>query len=90
MTTALFNNLGKTSKFDLINKLQDQGISTRPFFDPLSSLKAYKGSPDQIRAQHDNKNSYDISARGINLPSAASIDKKDVKKIIQILRNKYD
>ena len=81
MTTALFNNSIKNNKFEIIEKLKNSKIATRPFFDPLSSLKAYEKSKDTLRAQQANKNSYEISKRGINLPSAANLLMSDVTKI---------
>lgn len=76
MTTALFDKSIKLTKFEIIQALKSAGISTRPFFDPLSSLKAYQG----YQGVH-NINSYTISERGVNLPSSMSSTKNDIAKI---------
>lgn len=81
MSTVLFNQKVRNTKFDIIKKLKEEGISTRPFFDPLTSLKAYERSSDRARAQSNNHHSYGISRRGINLPSSAMLTKDGVKEI---------
>ncbi len=87
MTTALFDPSIQVTKFDIINKLRECGISTRPFFDPLSLLKAYVGSKDQVRAKSNNINGYSISSRGINLSCAGSLVEDDVRYIRNALYN---
>jgi perosamine synthetase len=89
MTTAMFDNSIQMTKFDIISKLKESGVSTRPFFDPLSSLKAYEGSKDQLRASVNNINGYAVSSRGINLPSAASIGVEDVARIVKKINKIY-
>lgn len=82
MTTALFNDKLKFTKFEIIEKLKEVGISARPFFDPLSSLAAYKKkSRDTLRAREGNRAAYLISKNGINLPSAASITLSDIYSV---------
>ena len=81
MSSLIFGEKIKLSKFELINNLKKYGIQTRPFFCPLSSLKAYKNAQDQSRASQINKNSYFISKRGINLPSPLNLTQKDVVKV---------
>lgn len=81
MTTALFDASIRKTKFHIISELEQQGISTRPFFNPLSSLQAYKKSSDNIRAKKTNIFSLKISSLGINLPSALSCNQKDVQRV---------
>jgi perosamine synthetase len=82
MTTALFQKVSSDfSKIQLIYALKEKGIMTRPFFYPLSSLKAFEKFLDTPRAKEKNKNSYDISRRAINLPSASIITLEDVIRI---------
>lgn len=54
--------------------MKEQNIDTRPFFYPLSSLPMF----DMVET---NTVSYDISKRGINLPSYHDLTKNDVKRI---------
>lgn len=86
MTTALFDESIKMTKFEIIQKLKEVGISTRPFFDPLSSLKAYEAFKDSTRAKASNHNSYKVSSRGVNLPSSACLGIPEVKKTALSLR----
>ena len=80
--------LGKSyglNKAEFIEKLKEKGIPARPFFYPLSSLPAFN---DPVYA---NKNSYDISDRGINLPGAANLTETQLSFICngikQVLEN---
>jgi len=73
MTTILFKSKKKINKNFIVKEYLKHGISTRPFFSPLSSLKPF----NQKKYSKININSYDISSRGINLPSAYICKKKD-------------
>lgn len=86
MSTVLFDHSIKWNKFEIIQKLKDKGISTRPFFHPLSSLKAYESALDSKRAREKNPKSYDVSRRGVNLPCAANLTRDEVKYIKQSLK----
>lgn len=92
MATALFDDSVKMTKFEIIEKLKICGIATRPFFGPLSSLKAYENYSDSARAKISNKNAYDISRRGINLPRAACINTGSIGQIRDIIKklNKHE
>ncbi len=85
MSTILLPKTLKTSKEEVIVELKKQGINTRPFFDPLSSLIAYKNFSDSARAQKMNSVSYDISQRGINLPSALNLTENDIANVTETL-----
>jgi perosamine synthetase len=61
--------------------LDDAGIATRPFFPPLSSLPAYAESPDSARASRQNTVGYDLANRAINLPSALTLEERDVDTV---------
>jgi perosamine synthetase len=85
MTTILLKENVKKTKFDIIKELKNHGIATRPFFNPLSSLKAYAHASDGLRAKNNNKNAYAISSSGINLPSSILLSKRNVEYIKQTL-----
>src|SRR5690606_12992073 len=76
MTTVLWNASVPVTKFNMIQKLKGEGIASRPFFSPLSSLKAYEIAVDTARAQKNNHVAYDICSRGVNLPCGAMIIKE--------------
>ena len=61
--------------------LNDAGIATRPFFPPLSSLPAFAESPDSARAARENPVSHDLAHRAINLPSALTLEERDVDTV---------
>lgn len=75
MITALLAGLDKR---DVGEALGLKGIQTRPFFSPLSSLAAYAESTDSARARGSNRVAYELSPRGINLPSALCLEEGDV------------
>lgn len=85
MTTALFDTSIKMTKLEIINLFKKYNISTRPFFEPLSSLKAYKQHNAMKDNYKTNINAYDISRRGVNLPSAASVTVSDVRNIAEVI-----
>jgi perosamine synthetase len=66
------------TKEALAKALGADGIDTRPFFYPLSSLPAYAQSPHVEMAARLNRVAYDISPRAINLPSALSLTELQV------------
>ncbi|MCK5591698.1 MAG: DegT/DnrJ/EryC1/StrS family aminotransferase, partial [Candidatus Pacebacteria bacterium] len=55
-----------------MKQLSQKGIETRPFFYPLSQMSIYR------KYVFSNRNSQEISERGINLPTFAKL--KEIKK----------
>lgn len=86
MTTAIVDSATGWQSRELVNALADLGIDSRPFFSPLSSLKAYRSHSDTAGAPERNPVSYDISSRGVNLPSALMLDRKDVSYVADMLK----
>jgi perosamine synthetase len=78
MVTAVMDAALGWTKEDLADALGADGIDTRPFFYPLSSLPAYAESPYVAVAAKRNLVAYDISRRAINLPSALSLTSDQV------------
>jgi perosamine synthetase len=81
MVTLLLDRRLNIDKIGLMEALDRDGIDSRPFFFPLSSLKAYEGAKDVARAREANVVSYRISPRGINLPSGLSLTESDVDRV---------
>jgi perosamine synthetase len=83
MVTVLLPQSYVGRRDEIRARLAEQGIDTRPFFHPLSSLPAYagqgRGGPER------NPTSYAISARGINLPSALNLTEDDVREVADAL-----
>jgi len=78
MVTAVMDATLGWTKEALGKALAAEGIDTRPFFYPLSSLPAYADSPQVEVAAKRNRVAYDISPRAINLPSALSLTEAQV------------
>ena len=68
---------------NLANKLSEQGLPSRPFFYPLSSLPAYNQ-----KKEYASKNlvSYSISKKGINLPCALNITDDQIHQYCEVLK----
>ncbi len=81
MVTAIFDsNLG-LDKQTVATMLSRDGIDSRPFFYPLSSLPAYQGRPEALAAGSRNRVSYALSPWGINLPSGLNMTQELVKRV---------
>jgi perosamine synthetase len=86
MNTIILDRSYGLDKVTLMQALSERGIDTRPFFHPLSSIPAYKDSPEASRAAQRNTVSYDISARGINLPSGLNLTPELVKRVCDAVK----
>jgi perosamine synthetase len=60
---------------ELINKLKEQNIQSRPFFMPVHEMPPYKNYK-----HGDMSVTNDISKRGINLPSSVGLKEDEIKK----------
>ena len=87
MNTVILPARPGLHKHRVMDLLSEQGIDSRPFFDPLSALKAYAGSEAAAEARTRNHVSYAISPRGLNLPSALSLTQEDVRRVCDVLRS---
>ena len=87
MVTALFDESFPYQKEQVIEMLSERGIDSRPFFHPLSSLPAYENDINAETAQEFNTVAYDISPRGINLPSGYHMTKELVKRVCKELKH---
>ena len=78
MYCILINKRAKISRDDLIKQLEEKGIETRPFFYPMHVLPPYKNSEEFPVAE-------EIAKKGINLPSAVGLTKRDVQIISEAI-----
>lgn len=85
MTTAVVDRDSGWSSSSMMESLNDVGIDSRPFFHPLSSLPAYAASNAAGAARARNPVSYDLSPRGLNLPSALTLTESDVDRVCSSL-----
>jgi perosamine synthetase len=86
MNTVVGVGEAPRAKERVLEGLDAAGIDSRPFFYPLSSLPAYRDSPDASGARRRNKVSYRISPGGINLPSALNLDRETVGYVADCLK----
>lgn len=82
-TIVLDPRLGIT-KEELIPRLKTEGIDARPFFYPLSAIPAFRETP-HAKAARANHVAYEVSAFGINLPSALSLTRDEVAQVVAVL-----
>ena len=83
MTTAILpEGCGKRR---VIEALRRNGVDSRPFFSPLSSLAPFIDTAEGVRGRQVNHVSARLGATGINLPSAASLTEADVDVACQTL-----
>jgi perosamine synthetase len=66
------------SRDNLIKKLEEKGIDTRPFFYPVHVMPIYNGDDKFPVAE-------DLSKKGINLPSGVKLKRDSIKKISSII-----
>ena len=88
VTVILPERLG--GKAAVIQALSGQGIDSRPFFSPLSSLDAYVASPLARAARARNSVSYAVGAHGVNLPSGLNLERGDVARVGAAVREMLD
>lgn len=82
MSSIVLNKKFKVSRDELMRKLYENNIDTRPFFFPFSMLPIYK-------TQVNNPVAYKIALNGVNLPSGVKLKEEEVdyvaKTILRIL-----
>lgn len=84
ITGLVFGKSHNMNKLQAMEKLNNLGYPSRPFFYPLSSLPAYPGYKDLYESR--NVNAYDISSRGINLPGDLMITEEQIVEYCSALR----
>jgi perosamine synthetase len=78
MTTVAVDSSFGIEKEELMSRLGEYGIQTRPFFYPLSDLPP-------LKSEAETPVSHDISPRAINLPSAHDLTEDDVDHVCSAL-----
>lgn len=68
------------SRDDLINKLKENDIQSRPFFMPAHEMNPYRN----CRTGDMSVTNY-VAKRGINLPSSVGIEEDEIEKICSII-----
>jgi len=80
MVTAVADRDYGLDKFQIMDGMKQRNIDTRPFFSPLSTLKAFEGREAAARFARPDSVGAAVSACGVNLPSGYNMteDKVDV------------
>ena len=80
MPNIVFGEDSNVTREVLHNAFVRNGIDARVFFWPLSSLPMYENKPE-------NKYSYSISKRSINLPSYHDLTEDEIKSVVSIVKS---
>jgi len=86
MVTAIVARRFGLEKRELMERLDERNIDSRPFFHPLSSIPAYADTEEARNARERNVISYEISPYGINLPSALGLTREQVAFVSDSLK----
>jgi perosamine synthetase len=86
MVTAIVEPEFGLDKFALMARFKERNIDTRPFFSPLSSLKAFEKTPESSRFVTANDAGQRISKCGINLPSGYNMTEDKVDLVCRAFR----
>lgn len=80
-TALVFGESHNMSRDTAMEEIEKLGLPSRPFFYPLSFLPAYPGREEAGR--RDNPVAYDVSGRGINLPSALNVTEEQINQMCE-------
>jgi perosamine synthetase len=69
------------SRDDLILKLRENGIQSRPFFMPVHKMPPYKECRTGDMSVTD-----DIAKRGINLPSSVGLNEDEIRQVCDVIK----
>jgi perosamine synthetase len=78
----LLDEGGEAERDELMRRLAERGVETRPFFYPVHTLPMY--TEEAARAHLPVAES--LAARGINLPSGAGLTREDVAYVAAAIR----
>jgi perosamine synthetase len=78
MYSLLLRENAPIQRDELMRHLKSQNIDSRPFFYPIHSMPPYHTGQSLPVAE-------DLSRRGINLPSAVTLSKEDIQRIVTAL-----
>lgn len=85
MVTVVPDERYKLDKFALQEKLRERNIDSRPFFSPLSSLKAFDKLPEAKRYVCSHSNADIASQNGVNLPSGYQLTEDMIELIFRTI-----
>jgi len=80
MYSILVENDFPISRDELIKKLEENGIETRPFFPPIQAQQPYISHTEKTPI------AVELSLKGINLPSSVNLTKQDIEFITKKIK----
>lgn len=69
------------SRDELTSKLAENGVETRPFFNPIHIMPPYKKYAENCKFPSAER----LSSRGMNLPSSVKLTEKEIQEITQLI-----
>ena len=78
MYSILIEDKFGMSRDELMKRLEEKGIDTRPFFYPMDVMPPYKNNERFPVAE-------EISRKGVNLPSGVNLKEEEVKTLVTII-----
>jgi len=79
MYSVLINEKFGISRDELMKKLEEKGIETRPFFYPIHVLPPYRNNKKFLIAE-------ELSLKGVNLPSSVKLKREDIECICEMIK----
>jgi perosamine synthetase len=86
MVTVILDPDFGIKKAQLIDSMRERNIDCRPFFFPLSSIPAYRDTPEAAEGRARNHVSYRITPYGVNLPSGLNMTEEKVRYVCNNLK----
>src|SRR5258705_4654041 len=86
MVTAVLDPDYGIGKEELVRLMDERNIKCPPFFFPISSIPAYRGSEEAGRARVRNRLPYPISPFGITLPSVPNLTEEKVAYVCEAFK----
>lgn len=81
MVSIVWDQQFELDKRKVRDLLAENNIDSRPFFSPLSSLRAFEHLSKTRPFEQTNRVSYGLASHGINLPSSLLLRKSEVEMI---------
>jgi perosamine synthetase len=80
MASILLKDNFPLPREELMHRLKERGIDSRPFYYPIHTMPPYQDDTLKLPVAED------ISRRGINLPSAVTLTEADIQRIVSAIR----
>lgn len=86
MVSVILDPKFDIKKEELFYKMQERGISCRPFFYPLSTIPAFYETDEAQKARERNIVSFKVSPYGVNLPCGMDMDEEKVRYVCNAVK----